>query len=64
MVDKTTSFLYFGYKLLPDFWFLYDFELINLWLMSFDQNDFYFTFKFKMGTTNTQIKAFFYAREL
>ena len=33
MAAKTTSFLYFCYKLLHDFWFLHDFELINLCLM-------------------------------
>ena len=39
MAAKTTSFLYFCYKLLHNFWFLHDFELINLCLMFFDQKD-------------------------
>ena len=64
MTAKTTSFLYFCYKLLHDFWFLHDFELINLCLMFFDQNDLYLTFKLKMVTADRQIKVFFYAREL
>ena len=64
MAAKTTPFLYFCYELLYDFWFLHDFVLINLCLMFFDQNDLYLTFKFKMVTANTQLKAFFYAREL
>ena len=38
---------------------MHDFELIHLCLMFFDQNDLYLTFKFKMVTANTQIKAFF-----
>ena len=59
MATNTISFLYFCYKLLHDFWFVHDFELINLCLMFFDQNDLYLTFKFKMVTTNTQIKAFY-----
>ena len=59
MVAKTTSFLYFCYKLLHDFWFLHDFGLMNLCLMFFDQNDLYLTFKFKMVTANTLIKACF-----
>ena len=64
MAAKTTSFLYFCYKLLPYFWILHDFELINLCFMFFDQNDFYFTFKFKMVSVNTTNKNVFYAREL
>ena len=63
MAAKTTSFQCFCYKLLHDFWFLHDFELINLCLMFFDQNDLYLTFKFEMVTANRQI-SFFYAREL
>ena len=59
MAAKAKSFLYFCYKLLHDYWFLHDFELINLCLMFFNKNDFYLTFKFKMVTTNTRIKAFF-----
>ena len=59
MAAKTKSFLYFRYKLLHNFWFLHDFELINLYLMFFDKNDLYLTFIFKMATTNTQIKTFF-----
>ena len=59
MAAKTTFFLYFWYKLLHDFWFLYDFELRNLCLMFFDQNDLYLTFKFKMVTANRQMKVFF-----
>ena len=42
-----------------DSWFLYDFELINLCLMFFYQNDLYLTLKFKMGTANTEMKAVF-----
>ena len=64
MAAKTTSFLYFCYKFLHDFWFLYDFALINLCLMFFNQNDFYLTIKFKMVITNRQIKVSFYEREL
>ena len=64
MAAKTTTFLYFCYKLLPYFWILHDFELINLRLMFFDQNHFYFTFKFKMVSANTTNKNVFYAREL
>ena len=59
MAAKTTSFLYFCYKLLHDFWLLHDFVLINLCLMCVDQNDLYLTFKFKMVTTKRQIKVFF-----
>ena len=33
MASKTTSFLFLCYKLLYDFWFLHDFELITLCLM-------------------------------
>ena len=58
MAAKTTSFLYFCYKLLHDFWFQHDFELINLWLMFFDQNDLYLTSKCKMVTANRQITVF------
>ena len=64
MAAKTTYVLYLCYISLHDFWFLYDLGLINLCLMFFDQNDLFFTFKFRMATTNTQIKAVFYAREL
>ena len=49
----------FFYILLHDFWFMHDLELINLCLMFCCQNDLYLTFKFKMVTTNTQIKAVF-----
>ena len=59
MAARATSFLYFCYRLLHDFWFLRDFELTNLCLMFFDQNDLYLTFKFKMVTGNRQIKVFF-----
>ena len=34
-------------------------NLINLCLIFFDQNDLNLTFKFKMVTSNTEIKAFF-----
>ena len=51
MAAKTTYFLYFCCKLLHDFWFLHDFELINC-LMFNDQNDLYLTFKFKMVAAN------------
>ena len=57
MAAKTTSVLYFCYISLHDFWFLHDLELINLCLMFFDQNDLCFTFKFKMVTANTHLKA-------
>ena len=59
MAAKTTSFLYFCYKLLHDFWFLHNFEWKNLCFMFFDQNDLYLIFKFKMVTPNRQIKVFF-----
>ena len=59
MTAKTTSVLYFCYILLHDFWFLHDLELTNLCLMFFDQNDLCLTFKFKMVTANTHIKAVF-----
>ena len=59
LAAKTTSFLYFCYTLLHDFWFLHDLELINLCLMFFDQSDLYLTFLFKTVTANTQIKAVF-----
>ena len=59
MAAKTTSALYFCYILLYDFWFLHDSELINLCLMFFDRNDLCLTFKFKMVTANTHIKAVF-----
>ena len=59
MASKTTSVLYFCYILLHDFWFLHDLELINLYLMFFDQNDLCLTFNFKMVTANTHIKAVF-----
>ena len=59
MAAKTTSFLYFCYILLHDLWFLHDLEFINVCLMFFDQNDLYLTFKFKMVTANTKIKAVF-----
>ena len=64
MAAKTESFLYFCYKLLHDFWFLHDFELINLFLLFLDQNDLYLTFKCKMATANTTNKSVFYARKL
>ena len=41
MAAKTTYVPYFCYILLHDFWFLYDLELINLFLMFFYQNDLY-----------------------
>ena len=63
MTAKTTSFLYFCYKSFHDLWFLHDLELINLFLLFFEQNDLYLTFKVKMVTANSQI-IFFYAREL
>ena len=59
MAAKTPSFLFFCETLLQDFWFLHDLELINLCLMFCDQNELYLTFKFKMVTVNTQIKAVF-----
>ena len=48
---------FFVKTLLHDFWLLHDVELINLCLLFLDQNDLYLTFKFKMVTVNTQIKA-------
>ena len=53
MAAETTPFLYFGCTLTHNFRFLYDLELINVFVM------FYLTFKFRMVTANTQIKAFF-----
>ena len=58
MDAKTTSFLYFCYKLLHVSWLLHDFELINVCTIFFDQNDLYLTFIFKMVTANTEMKAF------
>ena len=54
---KPHMFYNFCYIILHDFWFLH--ELINLCLMFFDQNDLCLTFKFKMVTANTHIKAVF-----
>ena len=60
MVAKTTSVVYFCFKLFHDFWvFFYDLELLNLCFMFFEQNELYLTFKFKIFITNTQIKAVF-----
>ena len=59
MAAKTRSVLYFCDILLHDFRFLHDLVLINLCLMFFDQNDLCLTFKFKMVTANTHIKAVF-----
>ena len=49
-------FFYFFHTLLRDFWFLPDFELINLCLMFFDKNDLFLIFKKKV-TAKTQITA-------
>ena len=49
----------FFYILLHDFRFLHDLVLINLCLMFFDQHDVHLTFKVRMVTVNTQIKAVF-----
>ena len=59
MAAKTTSVLYFCNTLLHDFWFLHDLELIKSCFMLFVQNDLYLTYKSKMFTANTQIKAIF-----
>ena len=55
MAAKSPSFYIFA----KHFWFLRDLVLINLCLMIYDRDDLYSTFKFKMVTANTQIKAIF-----
>ena len=50
-----------GHSKLSDniLYLVHDLELMNLSVMFLDKNDLYLTFKFKMVTGNTQIKACF-----
>ena len=56
---KNTFFQYLCYTLTCNFRFLHDLELINLSVMVLDKRWPLLTFKFRMATANTHIKAFF-----
>ena len=59
MTAKTACFKIFLLNIIARFLVLHDLGLTKLFLIFFDQNDLYLTFKFKMVTINTQIKAIF-----
>ena len=58
MAAEKHIFPIFFLNIIARFLVLHHLELINLSIMFPDQNGLYFTFKFKMVTTSTQIKTF------